>query len=247
MPAAREADTPTRWAEPTPTSASFLRCRHCGPAGPDRNRSAGSRGALAVREAAARTSLDARLRRPATDRIGRALAFLDGTARVLSRWNDAADLDDGGHTVRPYPCAGASYELELYLAVDKCEGLARGFYHYDAGAHLLVSIDSATNELEALLAGATNAVGAPAPPQVLITISARFGRVSWKYSSIAYSLILKDVGALLQTFYLMATDMGLGGCAIGVENIDLFAKMTGLEFHVEGPVGQFALGRGAKS
>src|ERR1019366_1576808 len=170
--------------------------------------------------------------------------FLDGTARVLSRWNDAADLDDGGHTVRPYPCAGASYELELYLAVDKCEGLACGFYHYDAGAHLLVSIDAATNELEALLAGATNAVGAPAPPQILITISARFGRISWKYSSIAYSLILKDVGALLQTFYLMATDMGLGGCAIGVENIDLFAKMTGIEFHVEGPVGQFALGRG---
>ncbi len=173
--------------------------------------------------------------------------FLDGTARVLSRRNGAADVDDGGYTVRPYPCAGASYELELYLAVDKCEGLVRGFYHYDAGAHLLVSIDAATNELEALLAGATNAVGAPAPPQILITISARFGRVSWKYSSIAYSLILKDVGALLQTFYLMATDMGLGGCAIGIENIDLFAKMTGIEFHVEGPVGQFALGRGAKS
>jgi hypothetical protein len=26
-------------------------------------------------------------------------------------------------------------------------------------------------------------------------------------------------------------------------NIDLFARMTGIEFHVEGPVGQFALGR----
>jgi hypothetical protein len=25
----------------------------------------------------------------------------------------------------------------------------------------------------------------------------------------------------------MATDMGLGGCAIGTTNIDLFAKMTG--------------------
>jgi hypothetical protein len=37
--------------------------------------------------------------------------------------------------------------------------------------------------------------------------------------------------------------MGLGGCAIGTNNIDLFAKITGLEFHVEGPVGQFALGR----
>ena len=35
----------------------------------------------------------------------------------------------------------------------------------------------------------------------------------------------------------MATDMGLGGCAIGSINIELFAKMTGIEFHVEGPVG----------
>jgi hypothetical protein len=32
-----------------------------------------------------------------------------------------------------------------------------------------------------------------------------------------------------QTLYLMAIDMGLGGCAIGSINIDLFAKMTGLE------------------
>ena len=36
------------------------------------------------------------------------------------------------------------------------------------------------------------------------------------------------------------------GASIGTGNIDLFAKMTGLEFHAEGPVGQFALGRGKK-
>jgi nitroreductase len=47
----------------------------------------------------------------------------------------------------------------------------------------------------------------------------------------------------MQTFYLMSTEMGLGGCAIGLANIDLFEKMTGVEFHIEGPVGQFALGR----
>jgi SagB-type dehydrogenase family enzyme len=85
---------------------------------------------------------------------------------------------------------------------------------------------------------------APAAPQILIVIAARFGRVSWKYSGLAYALILKDVGVLTQTLYLMATDMGLGGCAIGSINIELFARMTGLDFHVEGPVGQFALGRG---
>jgi SagB-type dehydrogenase family enzyme len=89
-------------------------------------------------------------------------------------------------------------------------------------------------------------MGTSATPHILITIAARFGRVSWKYSSFAYALILKDVGVLTQTLYMMAADMGLGGCAIGTANIDLFAKMTGIEFYVEGPVGQFALGRGTK-
>jgi SagB-type dehydrogenase family enzyme len=173
--------------------------------------------------------------------------FLGGAARVVSISNAELDLDDGGHAVRPYPSAGAGCELELYLAVDTCEGLARGFYHYDAGAHALAPIRVPMHELEAQLTGAGYSMGSTAAPQILITIAARFGRISWKYSSIAYSLILKDVGVLIQTFYLMATDMRLGGCAIGITNIDLFAKMTGIEFHVEGPVGQFAIGRGAKS
>jgi SagB-type dehydrogenase family enzyme len=176
--------------------------------------------------------------------------FLDSTARVLSTWQSQMDLGDArpvvAYATRPYPSAGASYELELYLAVGNCEGLDRGFYHYDAGGHALVPIGARMQDVEALLVGAQFAMDAPAPPQVVITVAARFGRVSWKYSSLAYALVLKDVGVLMQTLYLMTTDMGLGGCAIGSTNVDLFAKMTGIEFHVEGPVGQFALGRGAK-
>ena len=174
--------------------------------------------------------------------------FLDGAARVVSTWQSPVDLGDirpvVAYATRPYPSAGASYELELYLAVDKCDGLVRGFYHYDAGGHALVPIAVGMPQLEALFAEAQLAMDAPATPQIVITIAARFGRVSWKYSSLAYALILKDVGVLIQTLYLMATDMGLGGCAIGSSNIDLFARMTGIEFHIEGPVGQFALGRG---
>jgi SagB-type dehydrogenase family enzyme len=187
-------------------------------------------------------------RRPIT--LAELARFLDTTARVVSRWSHREDL--GGdrplvtYAVRPYPSAGASYELELYLAVDRCDGLARGFYHYDAGAHALVPIATPAHDLQALLTGAGFAMDAPAVPQILITIAARFGRISWKYSALAYALILKDVGVLTQTLYLMATDMGLGGCAIGSFNIELFAKMTGIAFHVEGPVGQFALGRGTQ-
>jgi SagB-type dehydrogenase family enzyme len=175
--------------------------------------------------------------------------LLDLAARIRSTWKNPIDYDGGGplveYTARPYPSGGSAYELELYLTVANCEGLTRGFYHYDAGAHALVPIAASPQEIEAQLASAEFALDAPTPPQILITIAARFNRVSWKYSSIAYSLILKDVGVLIQTLYLMATDMGLGGCAIGTNNIDLFARMTGIDFHIEGPVGQFALGRGA--
>jgi SagB-type dehydrogenase family enzyme len=178
--------------------------------------------------------------------------FLDATARVRSEWTAMLDADGGEgppitYTSRPYPSGGSSYPLELYLAVNKCEGLDRGFYFYDAGEHALVPIGVRANELEALLKSAAFAMGESEVPQILITIAARFGRVSWKYSSIAYSLILKDVGVLTQTFYHMATAMGLGGCAIGSINIDLFARMTGIDFYVEGPVGQFAIGRGSES
>ncbi|HWX31197.1 MAG TPA: SagB family peptide dehydrogenase [Steroidobacteraceae bacterium] len=178
-------------------------------------------------------------------------ALLDTAARVRQKWSTPLDFGDGNvgpdldFTSRPYPSAGSAYELELYLAVNNCEGLARGYYHYDADRHVLVPVEARAQELEALLSAASFAMDVAAPPQILVTIAARFNRVAWKYSAIAYSLILKDVGVLLQTLYLTATDMGLGGCAIGTSNVDLFARMTGQPFHVEGPVGQFALGRGA--
>jgi SagB-type dehydrogenase family enzyme len=188
-------------------------------------------------------------RRPVT--LAELAQFLDGAARVLSQATTPADPSGSipamTYKMRPYPSAGASYELELYLAVKACEGLAPGFYHYDAGGHALTLIDAPDNALAALLTGAQYAMGVEETPPLVITIAARFGRVSWKYSSLAYSLILKDAGVLLQTFYLMATAMGLGGCAIGIANIDLFAKMTGLDFCVEGALGQFALGRGKES
>lgn len=43
--------------------------------------------------------------------------------------------DDGQATSydvsdRPYPSAGAGYDLEVYLTVHACTGLAPGLYHY---------------------------------------------------------------------------------------------------------------------
>ena len=144
---------------------------------------------------------------------------------------------------RPYPSGGASYELELYLAINICEDINPGIYHYCPQNHLLEKKSPKNDYLEALLINAQKANGEDCLPQVLIIITARFARVSWAYESIAYSLILKHVGVLYQTMYLVATAMNLAPCALGTGNPDLFAAATGIDYYAESSVGEFILGR----
>jgi SagB-type dehydrogenase family enzyme len=73
-------------------------------------------------------------------------------------------------------------------------------------------------------------------------VASRFQRIQWKYESIAYSVILKDVGCLYQTMYLVAEAMGLAGVALGGGDADLFAAVSGLDYFAEGSVGAFMLG-----
>lgn len=143
---------------------------------------------------------------------------------------------------RPYPCGGASYELELYIAVNICENIPSGLYHYCPQDHQLGKISDKNSQVEGLLKYAEQATGQLSSPPILIIISARFARVSWAYESIAYSLILKHVGVLYQTMYLVATAMGLAPCAVGSGNSDLFAAAVGCDYYAESSVGEFILG-----
>lgn len=145
-------------------------------------------------------------------------------------------------TDRPYPGAGALYELEIYPVVHACDGLAAGMYHYCATTHCLERLASEAADVRALLEGARGPQGAPELPEVLLIIAARFQRVSWKYESIAYSLILKDVGVLQQTMYLVAAAMSLSPRAVGRGDADLFARAAGTNYYIETSVGELALG-----
>lgn len=77
---------------------------------------------------------------------------------------------------------------------------------------------------------------------MLLIITARFGRLFWKYHAIGYSLILKHIGVLYQTFYLVATAMQLAPSAIGAGNSEQFCKVAGLNEYEESSVGEFSLG-----
>jgi SagB-type dehydrogenase family enzyme len=144
---------------------------------------------------------------------------------------------------RPYPSGGGLYELELYIAVQNCDGLGPGIYYHDPQSHVLRSISECGRRCDKLLSDAGLAAGIPQEDlQLLIIISARFLRMSWKYSSISYSVILKDVGVLLQTLYLSATAMNLAPCALGGGNSDVFADAVGADYYTESSVGEFLLG-----
>jgi SagB-type dehydrogenase family enzyme len=144
---------------------------------------------------------------------------------------------------RPYPVGGGLYELEVYAVVRSCAGLAPGLYHYQPLEHRLGRISGATAEVEELLQGASEATGIASDSlQVLLILTARFGRIAWKYSSIAYALTLKHVGVVYQTMYLVATAMGLAPCAVGCGDADVFARAAGTDYYSETSVGEFLLG-----
>jgi SagB-type dehydrogenase family enzyme len=169
--------------------------------------------------------------------------FLYRVARVRSSGSIPVQNVGGSMEVtsRPYPAGGTCYELEFYLVVDRCIRIDRGIYHYDPANHRLGPLQAGDTHVEALLRYAGIAAGG-ARPQILVILAARFGRVSWKYDSIAYATTLKHVGVLVQTMYLVATAMGLAGCALGSGDPDAFCDAVGTDYLREGSVGEFMLG-----
>jgi len=143
---------------------------------------------------------------------------------------------------RPYPNGGCCYELEFYGAVSVCEGLSPALFHYCPKTHQLYRVADWTRELNELFERAYYAADQQSLPRILIILSARFQRVAWKYEAIAYALVLKHVGVVYQTMYLVATAMGLAPCALGGGDSDLFAAIARTNYYAETSVGEFILG-----
>ncbi|HPN31692.1 MAG TPA: SagB family peptide dehydrogenase [bacterium] len=175
-----------------------------------------------------------------TDHLGE---FLYRAARVKNIRN--ADITKARYyqsSQRPYPGGGACYELEIYPLIKTCEGIDEELYYYQPLKHQLIKISEPNNLTETLIKNAISASDSECSPQILFIIAARFQRLSWKYESIAYSIVLKDAGILLQTMYLTAAAMELAPCAIGCGNSDIFAKTAGLNYYEETSVAEFMIG-----
>jgi oxazoline/thiazoline dehydrogenase len=167
--------------------------------------------------------------------VGQLGHFLFRSTHIKSRREDA-----GMVTVsHPYPSAGALNELEFYVVANNCSGLRRGAYHYRPDEHALYQLDVPKNAIDDLMMGAGLSCGEPSmSPHTLILIGSRFRRMQWKYEGIAYRLVLLNVGAVLQTMYLVATAMDLNPCALGSGYLDRLRQTSWFE---EGTVAEFML------
>jgi SagB-type dehydrogenase family enzyme len=173
------------------------------------------------------------------------LAQLSEFLYRVARVRGMKTVDGEEYSERVYPSAGGAYELEFYLAINRCGGLAPGFYHYQPLEHRLYRLAGGREEVERLLVAAARTTRSD-EPQVLLVLAARFARLTRRYESLAYAMILKDVGVVFQTMYLVATAMGLAGCALGGGDSDVFARATGLDYFEESSVGEFMLGSAPK-
>lgn len=175
--------------------------------------------------------------------------FLYRTARVtfesdveVTNIKDETQKTNMGLAWRPYPTGGASYELEIYLTVDRATDLEAGFYYYAPKTHQLVQLSQKDYRTETLIDSAHTSCARIVRPQVVVHIAARFQRVSWKYHAIAYATTLRNTGVLYQTFYLNAIAMGISPCGLGSGHAKMFADLSGNDPLVESNVGEFMLG-----
>ncbi|MCZ4119588.1 SagB family peptide dehydrogenase [Streptomyces sp. H39-S7] len=169
--------------------------------------------------------------------------FLYRIARIRSLYSSIG-LEPASYPAssRPYPSGGSAYELECYITLSRCAGLASGNYYYDPYGHCLVRLDDPSNSAAELLAHASAAAGMTTTPQVLVTITARFRRLSWKYSGMWYALALKHVGVVQQTMCLVATAMRLAPLPLGSGDIETSAQAFGLDWREESSIGELLLG-----
>jgi SagB-type dehydrogenase family enzyme len=176
---------------------------------------------------------------PSAEQLGE---LLYRTARIRSR-SEVIAAGDVRYTVsaRPYPSAGSLYELDLYLTIDRTDGFPRGIYHYDPVDHALTLINDRGADTDEMLDGAMVLIGSARPP-VLITMTARMGRLSWVYDSISYATTLKHVGVLQQTLYLTATSLGLAPCALAMGDDETATTALNLNWPAEVSVGEFVVG-----
>jgi SagB-type dehydrogenase family enzyme len=116
----------------------------------------------------------------------------------------------GQRGFRTAPSAGALYPIDLYLVVEKVNGLETGLYKYDPFRHNLIFVtkDKSIKSLPTIQdwAKTTSAV---------IIITGAYNRTTIKYGQRGIRYVHIEAGSVGQNIYLQSEVLGLGTTYIG--------------------------------
>jgi len=111
------------------------------------------------------------------------------------------------------PSGGGLHPIEAYAIVLNAEGAPSGTYHYNVERHALdLLMQVSPEQTRSTLVRAACGQEFVATAGVVVVLAVRFFRSFWKYrrDARAYAVLLMDAGHLMQTFQLVATELGLG-------------------------------------
>lgn len=146
---------------------------------------------------------------------------------------------------RTSPSGGGLTPIDPYPLLMRVDGFEPGIYHYDMGSHALELIRAVPeDELRQALTDMTAGQNYFAQAHAAVIHVARFDRHHWKYRwhKKAYKAVLMDSAHLSQTFYLLATERGLGAYYTAAINDADMGGFLGLDPLTAAPIGVNGVG-----
>jgi SagB-type dehydrogenase family enzyme len=143
---------------------------------------------------------------------------------------------------RAAPSAGATYPMELFVAVGQgtVGDLSAGVYHYVPSGHALEQLFADDVRRQAAEAALGQTFLAEAPADILI--AADYGRTAGRYGERARRYVDMEAGHVSQNVYLQAEALGLGTVAVGAFTDSAVARVFRLTRPLE-PLYLMPLGR----
>lgn len=131
---------------------------------------------------------------------------------------------------RVVPSAGALYPIEIFIHINKVQGIPPGLFHYNPlKRNLRYLREQGKNEITRCFVQKT----IPLQASILIFLTALFERSTFKYGNRGYRFTLIEAGHIAQNINLTSTALSLGCKNIGGfydREIDAYLQLDGI-FH----------------
>jgi len=140
------------------------------------------------------------------------LSFLLWSGQGITDWATREDGSELG--LRTTPSAGARYPIDLFVLVQRVEGVGAGLYRYLPYSHELAAVRVDEGVSREFLAACFDSPMIREASVVFVLGVVPY-RTEWRYGKLAHRMIAMEAGHLVQNILLAVEATGLGGCAVG--------------------------------